>query len=92
MLFVNIFTISKKVKMCGSTHRATFQLAVTHHSNTPSLFPILLSLQTPVSAHNSEPSAVSHHSTLVSIFVLIAMPTKFANRPMEGQMNSEKTI
>jgi len=28
-----------------------------------SLFPILLSLQIPVSAHNSKPSAVSHHST-----------------------------
>ena len=39
--------------ICGSTHVATFQLAVTHHSNATSLFPILLSLQTSVSAHNS---------------------------------------
>ena len=38
---------------CGSTHIATFQLAVIHHSNTTPLSPILLSLQTPVSAHSS---------------------------------------
>jgi len=36
--------------VCGSTHIATFLLAVTHHSNTLPLLPILLLLQTPVSA------------------------------------------
>jgi len=44
---------SQHVSQCGSTHITTFQLAVIHHSNATSLSPILLSLQTPVSAHNS---------------------------------------
>jgi len=38
---------------CRSTHITTFQLTAIHHSNATSLFPILLSLQPPVSAHNS---------------------------------------
>jgi len=55
--------ITVKRNKCGSTHIATFLLAVTHHSNATSLLPVLLSLQTPVSAHNSKPCAVTHHST-----------------------------
>jgi len=50
------------LKICGSTHIATFLLAVTHHNNALSLLPVLLSLQIPVSAYNSNPFAVSHHS------------------------------
>jgi len=44
---------SQHVSQCRSTHITTFQLAVIHHSNATSLSPILLSLRTPVSAHNS---------------------------------------
>ena len=44
---------SQHVSQCRSTHITTFQLAVIHHGNATSLSPILLSLQTPVSAHNS---------------------------------------
>jgi len=43
---------SQHVSQCWSTHITTFQLAVIHHTNATSLSPILLSLQTPVSAHN----------------------------------------
>jgi len=44
---------SQHVSQCRSTHITAFQLAVIHHSNATSLSPILLSLRTPVSAHNS---------------------------------------
>ena len=43
---------SQHVSQCRSTHITTFQLTVIHHSNATSLS-VLLSLRTPVSAHNS---------------------------------------
>jgi len=44
---------SQHVSQCRSTHITTFQLAVIHHGKATSLSPILLSLKTPVTAHNS---------------------------------------
>ena len=44
---------SQHVSQCRNIHIITFQFAVIHHSNATSLSPILLSLRTAVSAHNS---------------------------------------
>jgi len=44
---------SQHVSQCRSTHITTFHLTAIHHSNATSLSPILLSLRTPVSAHDS---------------------------------------
>ena len=81
---------SQHVSQCGSTHIATFQLAVIHHSNTTPLSPILLSLQTPVSAHSSRNKHRFPSQYWLSTFVLIATPTTLANRPMGGQMKQKK--
>jgi len=73
------------VVMCVHPHcssPSSAQLFARQHNNTLSI--------TQVSAHSPKPSAASHHGNSTRVFILLATPTKSANRPMAGQVEQQQ--
>jgi len=61
---------------------SSIQLSARQHNNALSV--------TSVSVHSPKPSAASHHGNSTRVFILLATPTKSANRPMAGQVKQQQ--